>query len=153
MKKNKFTRHSASTSQNPSPIMLRKYEVGGSTTGVSCTDGKNCSESSGPGTGSGTTMILNTHPSIENRARLRSNSYGASKDHGYETIPADTVRTTNTVYLTNEEQPILGTTGILPGTEYRKSDGYAHILQKEWKQDSGNYDDDDLKLNRNFNNS
>lgn len=132
MKKNKFTRNSVSASQNPSPIMLRKYEASGSTSGVLCSDGKNCPDNSG----SSNTVIAKTHTSNENyQSRLRSNSYGAAKDHGYETIPADAARYGNNNIPLDEQQSIRGT--MATSNEYRKSDGYAHVLQKEWKPDSG----------------
>lgn len=130
MKKSKFNRTGApvSNSHNQSPIMLRKYESSGaaSTSGISCPDERNCLDA---GSSSNNTMILNLHSPISTdnqRGRLRSNSYGASKDHGYETIPAEATRCAN---VTTET--------ITSGNQYRKSDGYAHVLQKDWKPDTG----------------
>lgn len=108
MKKNKFSRNSPS-SQNSSPILQRKYNTDDSASalGVSPLDKLESNNSYG----------VNT---ISDR-RLRSNSYGASKDHGYETIPADAMRGNSTQ-------------GII---ENRKSDGYAHVLQKERQRENG----------------
>ncbi|XP_011290585.2 serine-rich adhesin for platelets isoform X1 [Musca domestica] len=107
MKKNKFSRNSPS-SQNSSPILQRKYNTDDSASalGVSPLDKLESNNSYG----------VNT---INDR-RLRSNSYGASKDHGYETIPADAMRGNSTQ-------------GII---ENRKSDGYAHVLQKERQREN-----------------
>ncbi|XP_075150678.1 uncharacterized protein LOC142224733 isoform X2 [Haematobia irritans] len=111
MKKNKFSRNSPS-SQNSSPVMQRKYHPDDNVTalGISPLD-------------SMAADLLENHSIINStseRSRLRSNSYGASKDHGYETIPADTMRT-------NSSQGIV---------ENRKSDCYTHILQKERQREN-----------------
>ncbi|XP_013109845.2 mucin-2 isoform X1 [Stomoxys calcitrans] len=111
MKKNKFSRNSPS-SQNSSPVMQRKYapDDNASALGISPLD-------------SMAADLLENHSIINStseRSRLRSNSYGASKDHGYETIPADTMRT-------NSSQGVI---------ENRKSDCYTHILQKERQREN-----------------
>ncbi|KAM7363702.1 uncharacterized protein ACRADG_000504 isoform 2-T2 [Cochliomyia hominivorax] len=105
MKKNKFSRNSPS-SQNNSPVLPRKNEEHASTNmGISPLDSKAADllENS--------VSVLSTNDG----SRLRSNSYGATKDHGYETIPADAMRSNSSH-------------GVI---ENRKSDCYAHILQKE----------------------
>lgn len=63
-----------------------------------------------------------------NNRRFRSNSYGASKDHGYETIPADNMR------LISSSQGVGGGVGIM---ENRKSDCYPNLLQKERQRGDG----------------
>ncbi|XP_061402184.1 serine-rich adhesin for platelets [Musca vetustissima] len=108
IKKNKFSRNSPS-SQNSSPILQRKYTAEDSASaalGVSPLD-----------------KLENNSYSVNSDRRIRSNSYGASKDHGYETIPADAMRAGGG----NSTQGIM---------ENRKSDGYAHILQKERQREN-----------------
>ncbi|XP_067618677.1 serine-rich adhesin for platelets isoform X2 [Eurosta solidaginis] len=106
MKKNKFSRHSPS-SQNNSPVMTRKYVDNATVAlGVSPLD-------------IAAAELMETHrasvftmPNIHgDKTRMRSNSYG-SKDHGYETIPAD------------------GLHRSAAGPENRKSDCYSSLLQK-----------------------
>ncbi|KNC25088.1 hypothetical protein FF38_11901 [Lucilia cuprina] len=105
MKKNKFSRNSPS-SQNNSPVLQRKNDEHNSANlGLSPLD-------------SMAADLLENNVSVlssGDRSRLRSNSYGATKDHGYETIPADAMRSNSSH-------------GVI---ENRKSDCYAHILQKE----------------------
>ncbi|XP_073817687.1 uncharacterized protein isoform X2 [Musca autumnalis] len=106
MKKNKFSRNSPS-SQNSSPIMQRKHNADDSASALGVTPLDKLESAA------------YTVNSISDR-RIRSNSYGASKDHGYETIPADAMRGNSTQ-------------GVM---ENRKSDGYAHILQKERQREN-----------------
>lgn len=111
MKKNKFSRNSPS-SQNSSPVMQRKYpDENTAALGLSPLDSMAAD------------LLENNGGIINNseRSRLRSNSYGASKDHGYETIPADAMRT-------NSAQGVI---------ENRKSDCYTNILQKERQRENG----------------
>lgn len=96
MKKHKFSRNSPS-SQNNSPILSRKQQQ--DALGVSPLD-------------SAAALLVDPQ-----KSRVRSNSYSAAKDHGYETIPAD---------------------GQAALHENRKSDCYAaNMLQKERQQEGG----------------
>ncbi|KAL9893599.1 uncharacterized protein ACN2A1_008644 isoform 1-T1 [Glossina fuscipes fuscipes] len=110
MKKNKLTRNSSS-SNNSSPVMARKLSKNSSGLKLSPLD----------------TMAadlienkLNTICASSDRSRIRSNSYGTSKDHGYETIPADAIRL-------NSSQS---------GIENRRSDGFADTLQRQRQEDA-----------------
>ena len=111
MKKSKFSRHSPS-SQNNSPVLPRKNDDQATANlGLSPLD-------------SMAADLLENNVSVlstSDRSRLRSNSYGATKDHGYETIPADSMRSNSSH-------------GVI---ENRKSDCYTHILQKERQREGG----------------
>ncbi|TMW41190.1 hypothetical protein DOY81_013732, partial [Sarcophaga bullata] len=100
-----FSRNSPS-SQNNSPVLPRKNDDHATANlGLSPLD-------------SMAADLLENNVSVlstSDRSRLRSNSYGATKDHGYETIPADSMRSNSSH-------------GVI---ENRKSDCYTHILQKE----------------------
>lgn len=114
MKKNKFSRNSPS-SQNNSPVLPRKNEDHATTNlGLSPLDSKAADLLEN------NVSVLSTNNATD-RSRLRSNSYGATKDHGYETIPADAMRSNSSH-------------GVI---ENRKSDCYSQILQKERQREGG----------------
>lgn len=119
MKKNKFSRNSPS-SQNSSPVLQRKATQHDDHSSAIAALGISPLDSMAADLLDNTVSIINTS---DHRSRLRSNSYGASKDHGYETIPADAMRANSTH-------------GVM---ENRKSDCYSHILQKERQHENGMY--------------
>ncbi|XP_017493039.1 PREDICTED: serine-rich adhesin for platelets isoform X2 [Rhagoletis zephyria] len=104
MKKNKLSRHSPS-SQNNSPVMTRKYGDNNAALGISPLD-----MAAAELMETNRVSVFNISNATSDKGRIRSNSYG-SKDHGYETIPADAVRPS-----------------VL---ENRKSDCYSSLLRKE----------------------
>ncbi|XP_053945191.1 serine-rich adhesin for platelets isoform X1 [Anastrepha ludens] len=104
MKKNKLSRHSPS-SQNNSPVMARKYADHNAVLGVSPLD-----MAAAELMETNRTSVFTIPNMSTDKGRLRSNSYG-SKDHGYETIPAEAMRPS--------------------ALENRKSDCYSSLLRKE----------------------
>lgn len=118
MKKNKCSRNSPSPQFPRSPILAHKCEERSHTFAISPSD----NIASDANDNSKYPDNNDIHPN-NGKGRLRSNSYSTTKDHGYETIPADSMRLNPTQ----------------PSTENRKSDCYTHLLQNKNQNETSKY--------------